>query len=174
MGVPIPPLPDRLGVSRQRDLLAYQTQCAICRLRHAEPLEAAHILPDDHPKGEPIVPIGLAICTLHHAAFDRHILGVRPDLVVEVRHDILREPDGPMLKHRLQRFQGSQIAVLRIAWGPAESSWKLDLCCSSGLIDALPALPAFGTQRMHVLCERWPALTSASWAIRGWPSTSAS
>jgi len=54
-------------------------------------------LPDGHPRGEPIVPNGLALCKLHHAAFDRHILGVRPDLVVEVRLDILREVDGPMV-----------------------------------------------------------------------------
>lgn len=98
---------------RQRVLQAYQTQCAICRLRHAELLEAAHILPDGHPKGEPIIPNGLALCKLHHAAFDRHILGVRPDLVVEVRLDILREADGPMLRHGLQEMQGSKILVPR-------------------------------------------------------------
>jgi putative restriction endonuclease len=57
------------------------------------------------------VPNGLAICKLHHAAFDRHILGVRPDLMVEVRLDILREVDGPMLKHGLQGFQGQRIIV---------------------------------------------------------------
>ncbi len=99
---------------RQRVLQAYQVQCAICRLRQAELLEAAHILPDGHPQGEPIVPNGLALCTLHHAAFDRHILGVRPDLVVEVRQDILREGDGPMLRHGLQGFQGSRILVPQV------------------------------------------------------------
>ncbi len=96
---------------RQRVLQAYQTQCAMCRLRHAELLEAAHILPDGHPKGEPVVPNGLALCKLHHAAFDRHILGVRPDLAVEVRLDILKEVDGPMLKYGLQELQGSRIVV---------------------------------------------------------------
>lgn len=96
---------------RQRVLQAYQTQCAMCRLRHAELLEAAHILPDGHPKGEPIVPNGLALCKLHHSAFDRNILGVRPDLVVEVRLDILREVDGPMLKYGLQEMQGRKITV---------------------------------------------------------------
>jgi putative restriction endonuclease len=94
---------------RERVLRAYQQQCAICRLRHDELLDAAHILPDGHPKGEPIVPNGLALCALHHAAFDRNILGIRPDLVVEVRMDILREKDGPMLLHGLQGFQGRTI-----------------------------------------------------------------
>ena len=98
---------------RQRVLRAYQERCAICRLRHAELLEAAHILPDGHPLGEPIVPNGLALCTLHHKAFDRHILGVRPDLVVEVRRDILEETDGPMLLHGLQEMAGERIGVPR-------------------------------------------------------------
>ena len=79
---------------RERVLRAYREQCAICRLHHDELLDAAHILPDGHPKGEPIVPNGLALCALHHAAFDRNILGIRPDLIVEVRTDILQEKDG--------------------------------------------------------------------------------
>ncbi len=33
-------------------------------------------------------------------------LGVRPDLVVEIREDILRERDGPMLVHGPQRLPG--------------------------------------------------------------------
>lgn len=96
---------------RQRVLRAYHDSCTICRLRHRELLEAAHILPDGHPRGEPIVPNGLALCKLHHAAFDRHILGVRPDFVVEVRRDILEEVDGPMLKHGLQEIAGSRIRL---------------------------------------------------------------
>jgi putative restriction endonuclease len=36
---------------------------------------------------------------------------VRPDLVVEIREDVLREKDGPMLLHGLQGFQGSQILI---------------------------------------------------------------
>lgn len=94
---------------RERVLRAYREQCAICRLRHDELLDAAHILPDSHPKGEPIVPNGLALCALHHAAFDRNILGIRPDFIVEVRMDILQEKDGPMLLHGLQGFQGKSI-----------------------------------------------------------------
>jgi putative restriction endonuclease len=96
---------------RQRVLAAYQECCAICRLRHEELLEAAHILPDGHPRGEPIVPNGLALCKLHHAAFDGHLLGVNPDLIVHVAPSILTEPDGPMLRHGLQAFHGSRIRV---------------------------------------------------------------
>jgi putative restriction endonuclease len=41
------------------------------------------------------------------------VLGVRPDLVVEVRQDILREIDGPMLVHGLQGFEGARVVVPR-------------------------------------------------------------
>jgi putative restriction endonuclease len=96
---------------RQRVIRAYRERCAICRLRHVELLDAAHILPDGHPKGEPIVPNGLALCKLHHAAFDENILGIRPDLVVEIRPDVLLEIDGPMLVSGLQAFQGQRILI---------------------------------------------------------------
>jgi putative restriction endonuclease len=83
----------------------------MCRLRHEELLDAAHILPDTHPLGLPTVSNGLALCKLHHAAFDVNIVGVRPDLVLEVRHDVLAEIDGPMLQHGLQGLQGNRLVV---------------------------------------------------------------
>jgi putative restriction endonuclease len=81
---------------------AYGTRCAICNLRHMVLLDAAHIIPDAHDDGVPTVVNGMAMCKIHHAAFDSQILGVRPDLVVEIRTDILAEVDGPMLKYGLQ------------------------------------------------------------------------
>ena len=101
----------RWSTFRQRVLRAYQLTCAVCRLKHAELLDAAHILPDGHPQGEPIVPNGLALCKLHHAAFDTNIIGIRPDLILEVRKDVLAEIDGPMLQHGLQGMHGQTILV---------------------------------------------------------------
>jgi putative restriction endonuclease len=97
---------------RHRVLRAYRESCAMCRLHHRDLLDAAHILPDSHPEGEPITSNGLALCKLHHAAFDRNIVGVRPDSVIEVREDVLIEIDGPMLLHGLQDLHGSQLAVV--------------------------------------------------------------
>lgn len=98
---------------RQRVLAAYRAHCAVCRLRHAELLEAAHILPDGHPHGRPVVSNGLALCKLHHAAFDANILGIRPDYSIEIRLDVLEETDGPMLKHGLQEFHSARLFVPR-------------------------------------------------------------
>ena len=97
---------------RQRVLRAYKEHCTVCRLGHLELLEAAHILPDTHPRGEAVVPNGLALCKLHHAAFDANILGIRPDYTVDLRLDVLEEIDGPMLIYGLQGFQGERLRVV--------------------------------------------------------------
>jgi putative restriction endonuclease len=70
-------------------------------------------LPDRHPLGEPTVTNGIALCKLHHAAYDRNILGIRQDLRIVIRTDVLEEEDGPMLQHGLQGFDGSTVLVPR-------------------------------------------------------------
>ena len=34
-------------------------------------------------------PNGVAMCAIHHRAFDRAVLGIRPDHVIEIRQDVL-------------------------------------------------------------------------------------
>ncbi len=70
--------------------------------------------PDADPLGAPVVPNGVALCNLHHAAFDRYLIGIRPDCVVEVRRDVLDETDGPMLIHGLQGFHGTSLLLPRV------------------------------------------------------------
>lgn len=94
---------------RSTVLNAYSTRCTVCNLKHKVLLDAAHIIPDAHVDGAPTVTNGMAMCKIHHAAFDAQILGVRPDLVVEIRTDILAEIDGPMLKHGLQEHNGKPL-----------------------------------------------------------------
>jgi putative restriction endonuclease len=96
---------------RERVLEAYRRHCAICRLRHDQLLEAAHIIGDREAIGTPTVPNGIALCSLHHAAFDAHLMTVRPDYQIEVRRDVLEESDGPMLIHGLQGFHEKSIRV---------------------------------------------------------------
>lgn len=96
---------------RVKVLDAYEHQCAICRLKYDALLDAAHILPDGHPRGVPEVPNGLSLCKIHHAAYDQNILGVSPDLRVVVRADIQVDADGPMLVHSLQEMNGIRLLV---------------------------------------------------------------
>ena len=96
---------------RRMVLTAYRDQCCICRLRHVELLDAAHILPDRHPKGEPSVTNGLGMCKIHPSAYDAQIIGIDPAARVHVREDILKEKDGPMLLHGLQGVAGAQLVL---------------------------------------------------------------
>jgi putative restriction endonuclease len=100
-------------IFRVRVLDAYATSCAICRLKYRPLLDAAHILPDGHPRGSPVVPNGLSLCKIHHAAYDANYLGVRPDFVVEVRRDVRDDNDGPMLLHGLQEMAGVRLTLPR-------------------------------------------------------------
>ena len=96
---------------RERVPRANQHQCAFCLLRHVELLEAAHIMPDSEPEGEPLVSNGIALCRLHHAAFDQFFLAVRPDHIIEVRPDVLEESDGPTLRHAIQGLYNQPIVL---------------------------------------------------------------
>lgn len=96
-------------VFRATVLHAYETRCAVCSLHHAALLDAAHIVPDREEDGIASVRNGLAMCKIHHAAFDVRVLGIRPDLVVEIRADVLEEVDGPMLEHGLEARHGQRL-----------------------------------------------------------------
>jgi putative restriction endonuclease len=96
---------------RERVLLAYSNQCALCKLKHIELLDAAHIISDKEDSGDPIVQNGLALCKIHHAAFDNHFIGINPDFIVKIRTDLLNENDGPMLKYGIQSLNNSRLLL---------------------------------------------------------------
>ncbi|MEN8184545.1 MAG: HNH endonuclease [Myxococcota bacterium] len=56
---------------------------------------------------------GISLCRLHHAAFDRHFLGLTPDFRIQVRADLLDEEDGPTLLHGIQGLHGVEITLPR-------------------------------------------------------------
>lgn len=96
---------------REKVLDAYRSQCAFCRLKHRELLDAAHIIPDNLPDGKSAIENGLSLCKLHHSAYDSFIIGVTPDFIIQVRKDILEEEDGPVLQHGLKGLHGSKLIL---------------------------------------------------------------
>ncbi len=96
-------------------LQAYQRRCAMCRLGHIMLLDAAHILPDREERSLPEVPNGMALCRIHHGAYDFGMLGVDPDYRIHIKKDVLNEKDGPMLRHGLQELHGAKIVTPRRA-----------------------------------------------------------
>jgi len=98
---------------RMRVLHAYRARCAICTLAHPELLDAAHITPDGLEDSTASVTNGLSLCKIHHAAYDRQVVGIDGDYRVHVREDVLAEVDGPMLRYGLQEMDGRTLVVPR-------------------------------------------------------------
>jgi putative restriction endonuclease len=98
---------------RERVLKAYNRQCAFCRLRHPELLDAAHIITDSNELEMLEITNGLSLCKIHHAAFDSYLVGVTPEYKIIVREDILKEDDGPMLLHGIQGLHNQKIILPR-------------------------------------------------------------
>lgn len=99
-------------VFRASVIRVYAERCSVCALNHPELLDAAHIVPDSDDAGIAAVRNGMALCKIHHAAFDSGFLGIRPDLVVEIRPDLLDEVDGPMTLHGLQGRHNQPLMAL--------------------------------------------------------------
>ncbi len=53
------------------------------------------------------------MCAIHHRAFDANILGITPRYGIEIRRDVLEEPDGPTLEHTLQGLHGELLILPR-------------------------------------------------------------
>lgn len=66
-------------------LQAYSNQCAVCPIS-LNLVDAAHIIPVSRPHSTDEVTNGLALCRLHHAAYDSGLLGVKSD------HSIIINP----------------------------------------------------------------------------------
>lgn len=94
---------------REAVLAAYGGRCAISRLPEPRLLDAAHIIVDsDADFGQPVVPNGIPLSKLHHAAFDAHLIGIDPDYRLHVSDHLLIQNDGPMLD-ALKRLSGELI-----------------------------------------------------------------
>ncbi len=98
-------------VFRAQVIVAYASTCAVCRLRHPELLDAAHIVADREDGGIAHVTNGMALCKIHHSAYDNNLLGVSPDYRVHVNAALMREVDGPMLKHGIQEMDGAELTL---------------------------------------------------------------
>ena len=93
---------------REAVITAYSGRCALSGLPEPLLLDAAHIVPDkDEQLGQPVVPNGIPLSKIHHAAFDAHLIGIDPDRL-HVSKRLLGQHDGPMLE-ALQQPNGGTI-----------------------------------------------------------------
>ena len=98
---------------REAVIAAYSGRCAVSKLAEPDLLDAAHIISDrDELLGQPVVQNGMPLSKLHHAAFDRHLIGVDPDYRLHVAERLLSQKDGPMLE-ALKKLHGGRIRLPR-------------------------------------------------------------
>jgi putative restriction endonuclease len=96
---------------REAVITAYGGRCALSGLPESLLLDAAHIVADkDEHFGQPVVPNGIPLSKIHHAAFDAHLIGIDPDYRLHVSERLLIQHDGPMLE-ALKRLNGEMIHV---------------------------------------------------------------
>ena len=75
---------------RLRVLHAYRHRCVICHIQ-LELVQAAHIIPVGIPESTDETANGLALCVLHHQAYDRSLLAVAEDYRVQVNDEKLKQ-----------------------------------------------------------------------------------
>lgn len=90
---------------RTRVLMAYGYRCALTGFPLPDLLEAAHIIPDSRD-GEASVRNGIAMSRLHHAAYERNLLGIDPDGRIHLSETVRAARDGPLLDHGLHSLDG--------------------------------------------------------------------
>ncbi len=94
---------------REAVISAYNGRCALSRIPEPLLLDAAHIVADkDERLGQPVVPNGIPLSKIHHAAFDAHLIGIDADYRLHVSDRLLGQSDGPMLE-ALKRLNGGTI-----------------------------------------------------------------
>lgn len=103
----------RLHQASFRDAVinAYGNRCALSGMPEPMLLDAAHIISDGNEElGHAVVPNGIPLTKIHHAAFDAHLIGVDPDFRVHVSKRLLDQNDGPMLE-AMQQLHGQLIRL---------------------------------------------------------------
>ena len=99
------------GRFRESILTAYRERCALSGIPERRLLDAAHIIPDaDTEFGQPVVPNGLLLSKIHHAAFDSHLIGIDPDYRIHVSRRLLDQNDGPTLD-ALKQLGGKKLRL---------------------------------------------------------------
>jgi putative restriction endonuclease len=96
---------------RQAVIAAYEGRCALSGLPEPMLLDAAHIVADkDEDLGQPVVPNGIPLTKLHHAAFDAHLIGIDADYKLHVSERLMAQRDGPLLE-ALKQLDGQRIRL---------------------------------------------------------------
>ncbi len=96
---------------RRRVLTAYSRRCAMCGLQ-LRLVDAAHIIPVSHENSTDETRNGLALCALHHRAYDQALVTVMEDYSLELNDKQIREIRKVREAGGLEQFSESLRALV--------------------------------------------------------------
>ena len=98
---------------RRRVLTAYSQSCAMCGVQ-LRLLDGAHILPAEHPDSTDGTHNGVALCPLHHRAFDRAFVTFDPEFQIHVNQDTVAQLRQTNLAGGLDGFENALRPMLAL------------------------------------------------------------
>ena len=103
---------------RARVLSAYEQRCAMCGVQ-LKLVEGAHILPVHQPGSTDATSNGIALCALHHRAYDRGLVTFDTNYLILISEQKVAELRAVELDGGLEDFRKSLRCVIKV---PAEES----------------------------------------------------
>ncbi len=88
---------------RRRVLTAYGFRCAVCGIQ-LRLVDAAHIIPVNHDRSTDETRNGVALCALHHRAYDQALITIKDDYSVLLNNGQIAELRRVKLDSGLQDF----------------------------------------------------------------------
>lgn len=98
---------------RRRVMTAYGYSCAMCGTQ-LRLLEGAHILPAAHPDSTDETCNGLALCVLHHRAYDRAFVAFDAEFRIRLNESMARELEARRQDGGLQAFRDALRPILAL------------------------------------------------------------
>lgn len=98
---------------RRRVLCAYEHRCAMCNIQ-LNLLEGAHILPVVHPDSTDATSNGIALCVLHHRAFDKSFVTFDSSREIHVNERVVDELRSDSLDGGLEDFRHALRTCIRV------------------------------------------------------------
>ena len=92
---------------------AYNNQCAMCGIQ-LQLIEAAHIVPHSHEKGTDDVNNGIALCALHHTAYDRGLIYFDEEYQILINHSKMEYLEKIKLDSGYRKFQNLHFDKLQL------------------------------------------------------------
>ena len=91
---------------RDRVLAAYSHRCAMCGVQ-LRLVDGAHIVPVKHPGSTDATHNGIALCALHHRAYDNSLVTFDQNFQILVNKSMIEDLGQANCAEGLERFRGS-------------------------------------------------------------------